>query len=260
MNLRRSLENLFRGQAVLLTTRSKDDPNMAVPVTSDNPLPVTVLDGSAGGSGTVQPDLDSNREATQQQVLTAVRALAPLLGSTDGLETLAATNRDLLTQMQALLQTLGGNTDDLERLLSALGVTDENVLTKLEAIRVLTESTNTHMQAANGNSFVLASQALNEGVHVRPTPVLVPLSRQTLALTAAAQGLTVPAGATAARISVRGGSASVAVTAPAPTATEGDLWADGSMWELSQPELAGFRAVIAAGAPALQITYLGVGA
>lgn len=168
MNLKRSLENLFRGQAVLLTTRSQDDPSMAVPVTADNPLPVVMAGGSAGGSGTVQPDLDSNREATQQQVLTAVRALAPLLGSTDGLETLAATNRDLLTQMQALLQTLGGNTDDLERLLSALGVTDENVLSKLEALRVLTESTNAHMQAANGNSFVLASQAMNEGVHVRP--------------------------------------------------------------------------------------------
>lgn len=94
MNLRRSLENLFRGQAVLLTTRSKDDPHMAVPVTSDNPLPVTVLDGSVGG-GAGGTDPDSAREATLQEVLT-------------------------------------------------------------------------HMQAANGNSFVLANQALNEGVHVRP--------------------------------------------------------------------------------------------
>ena len=91
MNLKRSLENLFRGQAVLLTTRSQDDPSMAVPVTADNPLPVVMAGGSAGGSGTAQPDLDSNREATQQQVLTAVQALAPLLGSTDGLEALAAT-------------------------------------------------------------------------------------------------------------------------------------------------------------------------
>ena len=142
MNLRRSLENLFRGQAVLLTTRSKDDPNMAVPVTSDNPLPVVLAGGSAGGTG-----------------------------GTSG------------------------------------------------------------------------------------TPTI--LSRQTLTLTASAQGLTVPAGATAARISVRGGSASVAVTAPAPTATEGDLWPDGSMWELGQSELNGFRAVPASGAPVLSITYLG---
>lgn len=143
MNLRRSLENLFRGQAVLLTTRSKDDPNMAVPVTPDNPLPVTVLDGSVGGGA----------------------------GGTSG------------------------------------------------------------------------------------TPTI--LSRQTLTLTASAQGLTVPAGATAARISVRGGNASVAVTTPAPTASEGDLWPDGSMWELNKNELAGFRAVIASGGPVLQVTYLG---
>ena len=256
MNLKRSLENLFKGsQAVLPMTRSKDDPNMAVPVTADDPLPVVVI---GGGVGSGSADTASNREATQQQLLAAVQALAPLLGNTDGLETLAATNRDLLTQMQGLLQTLGGNTDDLERLLSALGVTDENVLTKLEAIRVLTESTNTHMQAANGNSFVLANQALNEGVHVRPAPPLAPVSRQTLALSDRAQGLTVPASATAARISVRGGNASVAVTAPAPTASEGDLWPDGSMWELGQGELSGFRAVVASGAPVLQVTYLGV--
>ena len=145
MSFKRSLENLFRGpQAVLPMTRSKDDPAQAVPVTPDNPLPVTVVGGSTGG-GT---------------------------GGTSG------------------------------------------------------------------------------------TPTI--LSRQTLTLTASAQGLTVPAGATAARISVRGGNASVAVTAPAPTATEGDLWPDGSMWELGQDELMGFRAVVASGAPVLQVTYLGV--
>lgn len=188
MSFKRSLENLFRGpQAVLPMTRSKDDPAQAVPVTPDNPLPVTVVGGSTGGGGTVQADPESAREATQQQILT-------------------------------------------------------------------------HMQAANGNSYALANQALNEGLHVRPAPTLVPLSRQTLTLTAAAQGLTVPTGATAARISVRGGNASVAVTVPAPTATEGDLWPDGSMWELGQDELAGFRAVIASGSPVLQVTYLGVGA
>ena len=144
MNLRRSLENLFRGQAVLLTTRSKTDPQMAVPVTPDDPLPVTVVGGSVGGGGAAQADP-------------------------------------------------------------------------------------------------------------------VPLSRQSLTLTSAAQGLTAPAGAVGARLSVRGGSASVAVTAPAPTASEGDLWPDGSMWELGQGELAGFRAVVASGAPVLHITYLGVG-
>ena len=89
------------------------------------------------------------------------------------------------------------------------------------------------------------------------TQGLVPLSRQTLTLTAAAQGLTVPTGAVAARISVRGGNASVAVTTPAPTATDGDLWPDGSMWELAQAELTPFRAVIASGVPVLNITYLG---
>ena len=55
MNLKRSLENLFRGQAVLLTTRSKDDPSMAVPVTADNPLPVTMAGGSVGGGGNTGP-------------------------------------------------------------------------------------------------------------------------------------------------------------------------------------------------------------
>ena len=71
-------------------------------------------------------------------------------------------------------------------------------------------------------------------------------------------GSTPAAGAVAARISVRGGSASVAVVEPAPTATEGDLWADGTMWKLTLDELAGFRAVVASGAPVLQITYLGI--
>ena len=185
MNLKRSLENLFKGsQAVLPMTRSKDDPAMAVPVTADDPLPVTVVGGSVGGGGTVQADPESAREATQQQVLA-------------------------------------------------------------------------HMQAANGNSFVLARQALEEGLRVRSADP-PPLSRQTLALTDAAQGLMLPAGAVAARISVRGGSASVAVVEPAPTATEGDLWADGTMWKLTLDELAGFRAVVASGAPVLQITYLGI--
>lgn len=96
MSFKRSLENLFRGpQAVLPMTRSKDDPAQAVPVTPDNPLPVTVVGGSTGGGGTVQADPESAREATQQQILV-------------------------------------------------------------------------HMQAANGNSYVLANQALNEGLHVRP--------------------------------------------------------------------------------------------
>ena len=96
MSFKRSLENLFRGsQAVLPMTRSKTDPQMAVPVTPDDPLPVTVVGGSVGGGGAAQPDPDSNREATQQLVLV-------------------------------------------------------------------------HMQAANGNSYVLASQAQGDGVKVRP--------------------------------------------------------------------------------------------
>lgn len=171
MNLRRSLENLFRGQAVLLTTRSKDDPNMAVPVTSDDPLPVVLAGGSAGSTGGTDPD--SAREATLQQVRDAIQALAPLLGNTDGLEALAATNRDLLTNLgsytdglENLLTLLNTNTDGIEALLSALGVNDQNVLGKLEALRVLAESTNTHMQAANGNSYILASQAQGEGLRV----------------------------------------------------------------------------------------------
>lgn len=169
MNLRRSLENLFRGQAVLLTTRSKDDPKMAVPVTSDDPLPVVLAGGSAGSTGSTDPD--SAREATLQQVRDAVQALAPLLGNTDTLEALAATNRDLLQNigtytdgLEGLLSLLNTNTDGIESLLSALGVNDQNVIGKLEALRVLSESTNTHMQAANGNTFILANQAQGDGI------------------------------------------------------------------------------------------------
>ncbi|GGI75470.1 hypothetical protein [Deinococcus wulumuqiensis] len=169
MNLKRSLENLFRGQAVLLTTRSKDDPHMAVPVTSDDPLPVVLAGGSAGGTGSA--DTDSAREVTLQQVRDAVQALAPLLGNTDTLEALAATNRDLLTNigtytdgLEGLLSLLSANTDDLEALLNALGVNDQNVIGKLEALRFLAESTNTHMLAANGNTFILASQAQGDGI------------------------------------------------------------------------------------------------
>ena len=55
MNLLRSLENLFRGNAVLIMTRSKADPTQATPVSSTDPLPVTVVGGSVGGGGSSAP-------------------------------------------------------------------------------------------------------------------------------------------------------------------------------------------------------------
>lgn len=145
MSLLRDLANLFNYSGVLLATRSRTDLTKAVPVTSDDPLPIVIIrdeTGSAGSGGF---------------------ALVPMSG-------------------------------------------DE--------------------------------------------------ARETIPLTNVAQGLTIPAGALAARISVRGGSASVAYATPAPTASTGDLWPDGSLWQLDQAEMGVFRAVLASGASALNVTYL----
>ncbi|WP_288481026.1 hypothetical protein [uncultured Deinococcus sp.] len=95
---------------------------------------------------------------------------------------------------------------------------------------------------------------VRDRLRVLPTTIL---GRQTLTLTDIAQALTVPAGATGATIGVRGGSASVACAAPAPTATSGLLWSDGSSWGLEAYELVSLRAVIATGAPVLDVTYVG---
>lgn len=115
----------------------------------------------------------------------------------------------------------------------------------------------------DGESVVPISAAALGGAGATPLPggaSLTPLSRQTLTLTGAAQGLTVPPDALAARISVRGGDASVAYASPDPTPDSGDLWAEGSLWELAETELSAVRAVSASGSPVLQVTYLGVGA
>lgn len=133
-------------------------------------IPLTA--GQLGGGNSSDPD--SAREATLAQVRDNVAALAALLGNTDGLEALTTQSNTLLTALggytdglESLLTTLGDNTDGLEGLLSALGVKDDNVLTKLEALRLLLVDTNTHTQAANGNSYILASQAQGTGLKVQ---------------------------------------------------------------------------------------------
>lgn len=83
------------------------------------------------------------------------------------------------------------------------------------------------------------------------------IGRQILPLSAVAQGLTLPAGAIAAEIGVSGGTARVAIASPDPTATAGRVWGDGTGWRLHDYELTPFRAIIASGAPVLDITYLG---
>ncbi|AFD25923.1 hypothetical protein [Deinococcus gobiensis] len=91
-------------------------------------------------------------------------------------------------------------------------------------------------------------------------PTLVPLGNHiTLALDGTARAPTWPAGTLGARIGVSGGSARVAVTAPEPTSTTGLLWADGSTWELTQGDIAGFKATVASGSPVLDIQPLGAG-
>ena len=97
-------------------------------------------------------------------------------------------------------------------------------------------------------------QAVRDRLPVPPTAIL---GRQTLTLTNAPQSLNVPTGATGADFGVRGGSASVAFAAPAPTATTGRLLPDGGSWHLEAYELSALRAVIASGAPVLDVTYVG---
>ena len=134
-----------------------DDPKVqkvvAMVVGADG-KPASFGSGGGGGTGGSASDPDSSREATQLRVLQAVQALAPLLGSTDGLEALAATNRDLLTNLgqytdglEDLLTLLNTNTDGIESLLSALGVNDQNVIGKLEALRLLLSGTLTTQRA-----------------------------------------------------------------------------------------------------------------
>jgi hypothetical protein len=90
------------------------------------------------------------------------------------------------------------------------------------------------------------------------TPALVPLGNHlTLTLDGTAKSPTWPPGTLGARIGVSGGSARVAVSNPAPTATTGLLWADGSTWDLNEGDLAGFKAALASGAAVLDIQPLG---
>lgn len=85
------------------------------------------------------------------------------------------------------------------------------------------------------------------------------LSRTSLTLTSSAQALpSIPAAATAARIVVEGGVARIATVPPVPTATDGDPWADGTVWQLEgRADLLGFRAILGTGNPVLRVTYLG---
>ncbi|KQR37718.1 hypothetical protein [Deinococcus sp. Leaf326] len=50
MNLLRDLANLFNYSSVMLTTRSRTDLTKAVPVTSDDPLPIVIVRDETGGS------------------------------------------------------------------------------------------------------------------------------------------------------------------------------------------------------------------
>ena len=136
----KSIDDLLAYDSQLMLVQDAANPGMAVPLTT-----AMLGGGGAGGSTDVSA---LSKEATQQQVLTAVQALAPLLGSTDGLETLATANRDLLQSLstytdglEGLLGTLNSNTDGIETLLSALGVKDDNVLSKLEAMHLLLAGT-----------------------------------------------------------------------------------------------------------------------
>lgn len=166
MRLLRSLENLFRYQAVLLTTRSRTDTKMAVPVTSDDPLPVTVIGGGSSGA----PDAGSSREATQQQLLS-------------------------------------------------------------------------HMQAANGNSFILAQQASQEGVRTRliadERAVGAPLS---LSLSPSeARALDNPHGAALRRAVVHVVAGSVRRSIGGEVSGSSPVLSRGDWEELDAPEYAAYR-------------------
>ena len=100
--------------------------------------PVT---GGAGGGGNAG-DPDSAREATQQQLLAAVQALAPLLGNTDGIESL----------------------------LSALSTNDQTVIGKLEAVRALLAGTLSVSPAAqttvSSTLTIAAGTSISDGVNL----------------------------------------------------------------------------------------------
>lgn len=84
----------------------------------------------------------------------------------------------------------------------------------------------------------------------------VSLSRTTLALSDQAQALPgIPAEATGARIAVEGGAARIATAAPDPTATDGERWEGGSVWQVTGPDLRALRVVAASGNPNFHITY-----
>ena len=116
MSLVRNLLNMFKGNAVLLTTRSRTNPLDAVPVTADDPLPIVIVrddtGGSGGGGGT---DPGSAREATLQTV-------------------------------------------------------------------------STHTQAVNGNTFILATQAGHEGLHVH-LPQIISCSTSVMTVTATPENI-----------------------------------------------------------------------
>lgn len=155
----RNALNLWKNGAVALALEGTD--GQARMLGENNPLPVSFAPGATS-------DPDAAREATLQQVRDGITALAGLLGSTDGLETLLSTQATYLDQVESLLSTLGGHTDGLEGLLSALGVKDDATLAKLEELRTMLANIDTHGQAANGNSFILASQAQGTGLRVLP--------------------------------------------------------------------------------------------
>lgn len=108
------------------------------------------------------------------------------------------------------------------------------------------------------NSTVPATKSMFGGGSGEASSSLVPLGNHiTLALDGTARAPTWPPGTLGAEIGVSGGSARVAVSNPDPTSTTGRLWADGSFWELSQGDIAGFKAIAATGSPVLDIQPLG---
>ena len=158
----RNALNLWKNGAVALALEGTD--GQARMLGENNPLPVSFAPGATS-------DPDAARETTLQQVRDGITALAGLLGSTDGLETLLSTQATYLDQVESLLSTLGGHTDGLEGLLSALGVKDDATLAKLseilakdEQIRVLlaAQAARTETQPVSLASIPLAPGASTE--------------------------------------------------------------------------------------------------
>lgn len=116
---------------------------------------------------------------------------------------------------------------------------------------------------ADAESAVPVSDAAPLPVRVVSSPSaaapIASLTRTNLTLTAQAQALpAIPASATGARITVEAGDARIATAAPDPTATDGELWLEGSVWYVAgRADLLAFRAVAARSTPVLQITYTG---